>query len=93
MRDSKVIPDRPNPPRLVNDFANMMTAGEQDQLERELLDFSRETSNEITIVTIDSLGDYDVSDYANQNWAKHGGVSRPQRQEQWGSSDRFIERP
>jgi uncharacterized protein len=58
------FPDRPSPPRLVNDFAHMMTSGEEDQLESELLDFDRQTSNEITIVTIDSLGDYDVSDYA-----------------------------
>ena len=61
---AQVIPPKPNPPRLVNDMANMMTAGEQNQLERELVDFSRQTSNEITIITIDSLGDYDVSDYA-----------------------------
>jgi uncharacterized protein len=61
---AQVIPPKPNPPRLVNDMARMMTDGEQDQLERELVDFSNETSNEITIVTIDSLGDNDVEDYA-----------------------------
>ena len=58
------FPDKPSPPRLVNDMAHMLTGGEQDKLERKLLNFSRETSNEITIVTIDSLGDYDVSDFA-----------------------------
>ena len=71
----KVIPPKPSPSRLVNDMAHMMTAGEQDQLERKLLDFSRETSNEITIVTIDSLGDYDVSDYATK-LGKAWGVGR-----------------
>ncbi len=60
----KVIPAKPEPPRLVNDLGHMLTAGERDQLEQKLLDFSRVTSNEITIFTIDSLGDYDVSDYA-----------------------------
>lgn len=58
------IPAKPSPPRLVNDLAHMMTAGEADQLETKLLDFNNQTSNEITIITIDSLGDYDVSDYA-----------------------------
>jgi len=58
------FPVKPSPPRLVNDMANMLSPGEQNQLERKLLDFERETSNQITIVTIDSLGDYDVSDYA-----------------------------
>ncbi len=62
--DDKVFPDRPNPPRLVNDFANMMSASEQAQLEQKLQDFERATSIEITIVTITSLGSYDVSDYA-----------------------------
>jgi len=60
----KMFPDKPSPPRLVNDMAHMLTEGEQSQLERKLEDYARETSNEITIVTIDSLGDYDVSDYA-----------------------------
>ena len=72
---AQMLPDKPSPPRLVNDMAHMMTAGEQDQLERKLLDFSTETSNEITIVTIDSLGDYDVSDYAIK-LGKAWGVGR-----------------
>ena len=72
---AQVIPPKPNPPRLVNDMAHMMTAGEQDQLERELVDFSNETSNEITIVTIDSLGDNDVEDFAVK-LGKAWGVGR-----------------
>jgi uncharacterized protein len=62
--DKKIFPDKPYPPRLVNDMANMMTADEQHQLEAKLVDYERTTSNEITIVTIEDLGDYDVSDYA-----------------------------
>ncbi len=62
--DEKVFPDKPGPPRLVNDFAHMMSANEQAQLEQKLLEFERATSNEITVVTITSLGSYDVSDYA-----------------------------
>jgi len=69
------IPAKPSPPRLVNDLAHMMTAGEADQLETKLLDFSNQTSNEITIVTIDSLGDYDVSDFAIK-LGKAWGVGR-----------------
>ncbi|MBC7554760.1 MAG: TPM domain-containing protein [Taibaiella sp.] len=59
----KNFPDRPAPPRLVNDFANMMSAAEQQQLESELVEFERATSNEITIVTITSIGEYDIADY------------------------------
>lgn len=62
--DPQIYPDKPNPPRLVNDFAGMMSPQEQAQLEAKLEDFAQTTSNQITIVTIKSLGDYDVSDYA-----------------------------
>ncbi len=71
----QAILPKPTPARLVNDLAHMMTAGEQDQLERKLVDFSRETSNEITIVTIDNLGDGDVEDYAVK-LGKAWGVGR-----------------
>jgi uncharacterized protein len=60
----KDYPDKPDPPRLVNDLANAMTPDQQAQLEAKLDEFSRTTSNQITVVTIKSLGDYDVSDYA-----------------------------
>lgn len=58
------IPSRPSPPRLVNDMANMLTEGEQNQLESKLLEFERTTTTQITIVTVDNLGNYDVSDFA-----------------------------
>lgn len=63
---NKVFPDPPNPPRLVNDYANMLSSGEQQQLENKLVSFDRTTSTQITIVTITDLGGYDVSDYTIQ---------------------------
>ena len=35
------IPERPNPPRLVNDMANVLSAGEEQQMEQELEQFAR----------------------------------------------------
>ncbi len=64
--DDKVYPDRPNPPRLVNDFAGTMSPSQQQDLEVKLEGFARATSNQIIIVTIKSLGDHDISDYAIQ---------------------------
>ncbi len=58
------IPARPNPPRLVNDFAHMLNASEVEQLERKLVEYEQASSTQITIVTIDELGDQDVSDFA-----------------------------
>lgn len=63
---NKNFPDPANPPRLVNDFAGMMTPAQQENLETLLVDFSKTTSNQITIVTVKSLNGYDVSQYATE---------------------------
>lgn len=73
--EDKIYPDRPNPPRLVNDLAGMMSSAEQAQLEQKLVEFEQTTSTQITIVTITSLGDHDVSDYAI-NLGKRWGVGK-----------------
>ena len=65
------IPERPNPPRLVNDLANVLSSQEEQRMEMELEQFSRETSNQVAIVTVPSLNGYDVSDFAfriGQDW-------------------------
>lgn len=58
------VPKAPNPPRLVNDLANLMQASDAQQLENKLLAYEQRTSNEIALVTIPSIGDYDVQEYA-----------------------------
>lgn len=57
-------PPRPNPPKLVNDMAEMLTASEENALELKLLGYEDTTSTQIAIVTLNSIGQYDVSDYA-----------------------------
>lgn len=58
------FPPPPNPPRLVNDFAGMMTPPQRENLEVRLDSFNRATSTQITVVTIKNLGGYDVAEYA-----------------------------
>ena len=58
------IPPRPNPPRLVNDLAEVLSDAEEQQLEQQLVQFARETSNQIAIVTVKSLEGNDPSDFA-----------------------------
>ena len=58
------IPERPNPPRLVNDLAHVLTADQVEALERKLVAYDDSTSNQIVIVTIPTTGDYAVEDYA-----------------------------
>jgi uncharacterized protein len=48
-----------NPSGFVNDFAGMMSGSEISGLEEKLIAFEKETSNEISVVTVNSLeGDY-----------------------------------
>lgn len=52
--------------RLVNDYADLLTAQEESMLERKLINYYDTTSTQIAIVTINSLGGYDAMDYAIQ---------------------------
>ena len=58
------IPPRPNPPRLVNDFANIMTREQVNQLEKRLVAFNDTTSNMICVVTVKSLNGMEASEFA-----------------------------
>lgn len=58
------IPDLPSKPALVNDLGNMMSPEEVLLLETKLLNFEKESSNEIAIVTVTSLEGLPIEDYA-----------------------------
>lgn len=66
------IPGRPNPPRLVNDFAKVLSQTESDQLESQLVQFARETSTQIVIVSVLDLEGLDPGDYAVRLGEKWG---------------------
>lgn len=61
-----VIPDIPNPPRLCNDLADILSPSEEDLLEQKLLDFEKTSSNELAIVTVESLGGLAAWEFANE---------------------------
>ena len=73
---AQAIPERPNPPRLVNDLANVLSEQEKQQLESELVEFDRSTTTQITIVTVKSLEGTDVSDFAFKLGEKWGVGSK-----------------
>ena len=58
------FPARPEPPRLVNDFAGLLSSEQQSQLENKLVGFNLKTSTQISIVTVKSLSGYEKADYA-----------------------------
>ncbi|MGN0228399.1 MAG: TPM domain-containing protein [Muribaculaceae bacterium] len=49
------IPDAPNPPRLVNDYASIFSAQQVALMEDSLETFARKTSNRIAVVTMAEL--------------------------------------
>lgn len=67
-----IYPDKPNPPRLVNDYAGILNSGEESRLERKLEEFARTTSTQISIVTITNLGGHDVAEYTTRLFNKWG---------------------
>lgn len=53
-----------SPQRLVTDFANMLSPDEEQALEQKLVNFSDTTSNQIAIVTVESLDGQSAAQYA-----------------------------
>ena len=58
------IPAKPNPPRLVNDFAHVMTGDQVAALENKLVAYDDSTSVQIAVVTVPSIGDDAIEEYA-----------------------------
>ena len=58
------VPAKPDPPRLVNDFAHVLTPDQVASLERKLVSYDDTTSIQIVVVTIPTTGDYAIEDYA-----------------------------
>ncbi|GAB3505163.1 hypothetical protein GCM10027341_36350 [Spirosoma knui] len=67
-----VIPNRPNPPRLVNDFVGILGSNERAQLEQKLRAYNDTTSTQITIVIVRTTEPYPIGDFAFQVGRKWG---------------------
>lgn len=68
----KIIPDAPNPPKLVNDFTSTLTTLQQEMLEQKLKNYDDTTSNQIVVVIVKKLNDYDPYEYATALGRKWG---------------------
>lgn len=69
---SAQFPAPPQPARLVNDFAGVMSTNQQAELERKLVAYDDSTSTQIAVVTVKTLEGYDVADYANRLFEQWG---------------------
>ena len=66
------FPEQPNPPKLVNDFADVLSPDQESALEQKLIAFEDSTSNQLAIVLIKTLEGYEIADYAVQLALKWG---------------------
>ncbi|MBC8156056.1 MAG: TPM domain-containing protein [Bacteroidetes bacterium] len=71
-QDNPDLPERPNPPRLVNDLVGILQPQEREQLERKLVAYNDSASTQITIVIVKTTDPYPIGDYAFQIGRKWG---------------------
>jgi len=67
----KTVKTPPSPKRLVNDYADILTEAQSQELERKVVDFDNSTSTQITIVIVPRLDGMDIADAATElgrNW-------------------------
>lgn len=66
------LPARPSPPHLVNDLAGVIAPLDEEELEQKLLQYEQTSSTQIAVVTVRSIGDYDVAQYGTELFKKWG---------------------
>jgi len=66
------IPERLVPPRMVNDYAGILSADESARLEQKLVSFNDSTSTQIVLVIVKSLNGYDKNDFTQRLGQKWG---------------------
>jgi uncharacterized protein len=74
---NKDLPAMPNPPRLVNDFAHVLSADDAQRLENKLVHYNDSTSTQITIVVMPSVDD-DIASFGAR-LGDFWGIGRKQK--------------
>jgi len=68
----QAFPEKPTPPRLVNDFTNTLSPQDLAALESKLVAYNDSTSTQIAIVMLSSLDGYPIDEYSFQLAEKWG---------------------
>ncbi|MBK7289699.1 MAG: TPM domain-containing protein [Chitinophagaceae bacterium] len=67
-----IVPKKPSPQKLVNDYTNTLTDVQKQALEDKLVAYDDSTSNQITVVIIPTTGNYSVEEVALEILRKWG---------------------
>ncbi|MBE0640946.1 MAG: TPM domain-containing protein, partial [Bacteroidales bacterium] len=71
LRVQAQVPERPDPPRLVNDLAGLLSPEQIATMESMLVAFNDSTSNQLAVVILTDLMGYDKAELAyriGQEW-------------------------
>ena len=60
------LPERPDPPHLVNDMAAMLSAADAQAIEQKLVAYSDSTSTQIAVVIIPTIGGAEINQFATE---------------------------
>ena len=88
-----IIPNRPNPPRLVNDYVGILQPAEREQLEQKLRLYNDSTSTQITLIIVKTTQPYPIGDFAFQVGRKWGVGQKGKNNGlvlAWATGDRKI---
>lgn len=66
------IPDSPNPPRLVNDYADLLSESQEQQLETKLTNYNDTTSTQIAVVLMETIGNWSIDEFSFELGDKWG---------------------
>lgn len=66
------IPEKPNPPRLVNDYAGLLTPEQKAHLEQKLVEYDNNTSVQVAVVTMKTLDGAGADEFAIELGRKWG---------------------
>jgi uncharacterized protein len=79
LSQAQKFPEQPSPARIVNDFAGVLSAQQEQLLEDKLAAFDDTSSTQIAVIIINSIDDYapdfDLSDYGDR-LAEKWGIGR-----------------
>ena len=66
------FPPKPVPPRLVNDYAGILTAEQTATLEERLVAFDDSTSNQVMVLIVPDLGGDEIAAFTQNVWNAWG---------------------
>ncbi|PJG86269.1 TPM domain-containing protein [Conservatibacter flavescens] len=66
------FPTAPQPFRYINDYTNTLSTADKNTLEQALTQYGQETSSQIAVVIIPTVGEYDIAQYTFELGDKWG---------------------